>query len=155
MNQDKFYMQKALDEAGLAFLEDEVPVGAVIVHQGKIISKAHNQVEILRDPTAHAEILAITSACEFLRSKWLLGATLYVTIEPCSMCAGALILARIERLVFGAPDLKTGAFGSKFNINKLKLNHKLKVRSAVMKDDCAAILKEFFKKKRSNNNPGG
>ena len=109
----------------------------------------------LRDPTAHAEILAITSACEFLRSKWLLGATLYVTIEPCSMCAGALILARIERLVFGAPDLKTGAFGSKFNINKLKLNHKLKVRSAVMKDDCAAILKEFFKKKRSNNNPGG
>lgn len=144
------YMQKALQEAQCAFDEDEVPVGALILYEGKIIAKAHNQVERLHDPTAHAEMLAITQAADFLKSKWLHNCTLYVTIEPCAMCAGALILSRIERVVFGASDPKTGAFGSKIDINSLKLNHKIKVKKGLLEKECSRLLKDFFKAKRQN-----
>jgi len=142
------YMQKALIEARCAFKEDEVPVGAVIIHKGKIIAKAHNQVERLKDPTAHAEILAITQGAAALQSRWLNGCTLYVTVEPCLMCAGALILSRIERIVFGVSDSKTGAFGSKVNINNLGLNHRIKVKKGILEEESRQLLKSFFKAKR-------
>ena len=146
---DEIYMSEALKEARLAVKEDEVPVGCVVVHNGKIIARGHNQTERLNDPTAHAEMLALTSATNYLASKWLSSASLYVTIEPCSMCAGALVLARIKRLIFGADDPKAGACGSVFNIvNNKKLNHRIKVTKGILEEECAALLKEFFKKKR-------
>ena len=148
MKKDEIYMQKALDEAGYALDEDEVPVGAVIVHEDRVIAKSYNQMEKLKDPTAHAEMLAITQATSFLRSKWLKKCSLYVTIEPCSMCAGALILSRIDKVIFGAFDPKTGAFGSKLDINKLRLNHKIKIKSGVLERQCSRIMQEFFKRKR-------
>ena len=142
-------MQEALKEARKAFEEDEVPVGAVIVLRGKIISHGYNQVERLKDPTAHAEMLALTSAANYLGSKWLLQASIYVTIEPCSMCAGALVLSRIKNLYFGARDQKTGACGSIVNIvNHKKLNHRIKVKKGILEEECSYLLKEFFKKKR-------
>jgi len=143
-------MREALKEAAKAFAEDEVPVGAVIVSDGKIIARGHNQVERLKDPTAHAEMLALTSATNFLNTKWLNGASLYVTIEPCSMCAGALVLARIKDICFGAKDPKTGACGSAVNIirNK-KLNHRIKIKSGILEKESAILLKDFFKKKRA------
>ena len=142
-------MQEALKEAQKAFAEDEVPVGAVIVQEGKIIARGHNQIECLKDPTAHAEIIAITSAANYLGTKWLNQASLYVTIEPCSMCAGALVLARIKNLYFGACDPKTGACGSIINIvNHKKLNHRIKVTKGIFQAECSFLLKEFFKKKR-------
>jgi len=144
-------MSEALKEAQKAFDEDEVPVGAVIVHEGKIIARGHNQVERLKDPTAHAEIIAITSAANYLGTKWLSEASLYVTIEPCSMCAGALVLARIKNLCFGASDPKTGACGSVVNIvNHKKLNHRIKVSKGILEAECSYLLKEFFRKKRKN-----
>jgi tRNA(adenine34) deaminase len=143
------YMQEALKEAQEAFDKDEVPVGAVVVYEGKIIARAHNQVEMLRDPTAHAEIIALTSAANLLKTKWLNGASLYVTIEPCSMCAGALVLSRITNLYFGAKDPKAGACGSVVNIaNHKKLNHRVKVKSGILEKECGVLLKEFFKSKR-------
>jgi tRNA(adenine34) deaminase len=146
------YMQEALKEAEKAFREDEVPVGAVIVHENKIIARGHNQVERLNDPTAHAEIIAITSAANFLGTKWLNQASLYVTIEPCSMCAGALVLARLKYLYFGARDPKTGACGSVTNIvNHGKLNHRVKVSEGILKEQCSSLLKDFFRKKRKGN----
>ncbi|MFA5093487.1 MAG: tRNA adenosine(34) deaminase TadA [Candidatus Omnitrophota bacterium] len=143
------FMQEALKEARKAFSEDEVPVGAVIVHEDKIIARGHNQIERLKDPTAHAEIIAITSAANFLGTKWLNGASLYVTIEPCSMCAGALVLARIKNLYFGACDPKTGACGSVVNItNHKKLNHKITVTKGILEAECSYLLKDFFSRKR-------
>ena len=148
-----FFMQEALREAAIAFEEDEVPVGAVVVHESRVIARGRNQIERLKDPTAHAEMLALTSATNFLGTKWLNECSLYVTIEPCSMCAGALVLARIKSLYFGAKDPKTGACGSVFNIvDSAKLNHRIKVSSGILEEDCAVLLKEFFKKKRSKNN---
>ena len=145
----QYYMQEALKQAQQAFGEEEVPVGAVIVHQGKIIARGYNQVERLKDPTAHAEMIAITSAANYLGTKWLNEASLYVTIEPCSMCAGALVLARIGNLYFGASDPKTGACGSVINIvNHKKLNHQIKVASGILQEECSSILSDFFKKKR-------
>ncbi len=142
-------MQEALKEANEAFRKDEVPVGAVIVYKGRVIARAHNQVEQLKDPTAHAEMLALTCAANYLNTKWLNGVSLYVTIEPCSMCAGALVLARIKNLYFGAKDPKTGACGSVVNIiNNKRLNHRIKVTKGILEEECGAILKEFFKKKR-------
>jgi tRNA(adenine34) deaminase len=147
------FMQEALKEARQAFAEDEVPVGAVIVHKGRIIARGHNRVERLNDPTAHAEILALTSAANYLNAKWLSGAALYVTIEPCAMCAGAMVLSRIKNLYFGARDPKTGACGSIFNIvNNKKLNHRIKVEHGILKEECSSLLKEFFKKKRTGRN---
>ena len=147
---DQIYMSEALKEARLAAKEDEVPVGCVVVHNGKIIARGHNQIERLKDPTAHAEMLALTSATNYLGTKWLSSASIYVTIEPCSMCAGALVLARIKRLIFGADDPKAGACGSVINIvNNKKLNHRISVKGGILEEECAALLKEFFKKKRT------
>ena len=145
---DKHYMAEALKEACEAFDADEVPVGAVIVHNNRLIAKAHNQIKMLKDPTAHAEMIAITQAASSLGNERLLDTTVYVTTEPCAMCAGALILARVKRVVFGASDAKTGAFGSVMDLNKLKLNHKISVTKGVLGDECAAVLKEFFRNKR-------
>ena len=141
-------MQEALKEAQRAFDEDEVPVGAVIVCKGQIIGRGHNQIERLKDPTAHAEMIAITSAANYLGTKWLNGSSLYVTIEPCSMCAGAMVLARIKNLYFGASDPKTGACGSVVNIvNHNKLNHRIKVTKGIFEAECGCLLKDFFRKK--------
>jgi len=142
-------MREALREASAAFAEDEVPVGAVVVHAGVIVARGHNQIERLKDPTAHAEMLALTSAASALGSKWLQQADIYVTIEPCAMCAGALVLARIKNLYFGAADPKTGACGSVVNIvNHQKLNHRVKVTAGILEAECSSLLKEFFKEKR-------
>jgi len=147
---DSIYMSAALKEAEKAFDSDEVPVGAVIVHDGKMIARAHNQIKLLKDPTAHAEILAITQAASYLANERLINTTMYVTIEPCSMCAGALVLARVKRLVYGAGDPRTGACGSVINItDNKKLNHRIKVEKGVLEKECAGLLREFFSKKRS------
>ena len=147
---DEVYMSEALKEARKALEKEEVPVGAVVVHKGRIVARGHNQVECLKDPTAHAEMIALTSAANYLNSKWLNDASLYVTIEPCSMCAGAMVLARIKNLYFGARDPKTGACGSIANIvNHKKLNHRIKVKRGILKEECGSLLKEFFRKKRT------
>jgi tRNA(adenine34) deaminase len=146
---DTLYMQEALKQAHKALDKNEVPVGCVIVHDDKIIARAYNQVEMLNDPTAHAEMIAITQAASFLNSKWLQDCSVYVTIEPCQMCAGALVLARIKRLVFGAADPKTGAFGSVCDILKSKnINHVFEVSRGIHQAESAFIISEFFKKKR-------
>ena len=145
---DRIYMSEALKEARKAFEADEVPVGAVIVHKGRIIAKAHNQIKLLKDPTAHAEMIAITQAAAYFGNERLPETALYVTIEPCMMCAGALILARVERVCFGAPDPKTGAFGSIFDVNKKRLNHTIAVSKGILEEECAFLMQEFFKKKR-------
>jgi tRNA(adenine34) deaminase len=146
-------MKEAIRQAAMASENDEVPVGAVIVHQNKIIAKAHNQIELLKDPTAHAEMIAITQATNFLQSKWLQECTLYVTIEPCSMCAGALILSRIDRVVFGAHDEKTGACGSIINIAQhSKLNHMINISHGILQDECGALMSDFFRNKRKKKN---
>ena len=145
---DSLFMRQALKLARVAYNANEVPVGAVVICDNKVIAKGYNQVELLNDPTAHAEILAVTSAVQYLKSKWLKGCTIYVTIEPCLMCAGALVLSRIDKLVFGASDPKTGAFGSRLNINSYGLNHKIRVRKGVLKAECSRLLQEFFKTKR-------
>ncbi|MBU4376726.1 MAG: tRNA adenosine(34) deaminase TadA [Candidatus Omnitrophica bacterium] len=146
----EYYMQEALKEAVKAFRRDEVPVGAVIVHKDKIIARAHNQIVTLKDPTAHAEMIAITQAADYLRNERLINCSLYATIEPCAMCAGAAVLARIEKIIYGADDPKTGACGSVINIaSNKKLNHRIEVTGGIMREDCAGLLKDFFKKKRS------
>ena len=146
---DKIIMQEAIKLARMAAEKEEVPIGAVITHKNKIIARAHNQVETLKDPTAHAEMIAITQATNFLSSKWLQECTLYVTIEPCSMCAGALVLARLGRLCFGAEDPKTGACGSVMNIVRhQRLNHRVETSGGVLAAECGALVSEFFEKKR-------
>ncbi len=146
----EIYMLEALKEARQGAREDEVPVGCVIVYNRKIIARAHNQVERLKDPTAHAEMLALTSAANYLDTKWLSGASLYVTIEPCAMCAGAMVLARIKNLIYGAADIKTGACGSVINIvNHNSLNHRINLKRGILRQESSALLKEFFKKKRN------
>lgn len=146
---DKFYMRMAMQEATKAFEKDEVPVGAVIVQQKKVIGRAHNQVKLLKDPTAHAEMLAITQACETMEAERLPESTLYVTLEPCPMCVGAMILARIQRLVFGAREKKTGACGSVVHLlADGKWNHQFRIEEGLLEFESAALLEEFFKKKR-------
>jgi len=148
---DEIYMSEAIKEAQQAAKEDEVPVGCVIVQDRKIIARGHNQVERLGDPTAHAEMIAITSAANYLGSKWLSGASVYVTVEPCSMCSGAFVLARIKRLIYGADDPKTGACGSVTNVVDNKgLNHRIKVTRGILKEQAAELISEFFKRKRDN-----
>jgi tRNA(adenine34) deaminase len=145
-----FWMKKALDQAVLAFDQQEVPVGAVIVYQDRIIAEAYNQRESLKDPTAHAEMIAITQAAEALESWRLLDCTLYVTLEPCPMCAGAIVQARIPRVIYGTSDAKAGACHSLFQITSdIRLNHQAAVLGGVMQDDCRAILQEFFRQQRS------
>jgi len=146
MTQHEIFMEFAYKEAEKAFREEELPVGAIIVFENRIIAKGHNQVETLKDPTAHAEIIAITSAANYLSSKQLLGCSMYVTLEPCSMCAGAIVLAKIENLFFGAFDNKSGACGSVLNVtNHKSLNHKVNVTGGILDEKCGEILKEFFK----------
>ncbi len=142
-------MSEAIKEAEKAAEADDVPVGAVIVHKGRIIARAHNQIKLLKDPTAHAEMIAITQAAAYFENERLPEATLYVTIEPCMMCAGALVLARMKRVCFGASDPKTGAFGSVFDVNKKKPNHRILVTKGVLDEECAFVMREFFKKKRA------
>lgn len=144
-------MNHAIRLAQQAASEDEIPVGAIVVKHGEILGKGYNQIERLQDPTAHAEIMAITAATEVLQSKHLLGCTLYVTLEPCAMCSGAIVLSRIERLVFGALDPKTGGCGSIFNIvQNQKLNHQVDVMHGVMELDCEKLLTHYFKSKRGD-----
>ena len=142
-------MRLAIKEAENAFEKNEVPVGAVLVHKKKVIGRAHNQVRLLKDPTAHAEILSITQACEAMGAERLPETTLYVTLEPCPMCVGAMILARIERLVFGAREPKTGACGSVVHLlADGKWNHRFKIQEGLLEFESAALLQEFFKKNR-------
>ncbi len=149
---DERFMREALREAKKAFAKGEVPVGCVIVHDNILIGRGHNRTEGLQDATAHAEILAITAASENLQSWRLIDCTVYSTIEPCAMCCGALVLARVGRLVFGARDPKFGACGSIFNIPaEKKLNHQIMVTESIMEPECAAIMQEFFKTKRREN----
>ncbi len=139
------YMRIALREAEKALEIKEVPVGAVIVHEGRIIAKAHNQRELLRDPTAHAEMIAITQAASSLESWRLDNTVLYVTLEPCPMCAGAIVLARIPEIVFGAWDPKAGAGGSLMNLlQDARLNHRVRVTAGILEEQCGAILRDFF-----------
>lgn len=143
---DVHFMRQAIREAEYAYEEGEVPIGAVVVIGNKIIARAHNQVEILNDPTAHAEMLAITSACSFLGAKYLPDATLFVTIEPCHMCAGALYWSKLKRVVFGAKDLKQGY--QFFYDNKSPFHPKTQVTAGVMQDESARLIKAFFKERR-------
>ena len=146
---DERYMLEAVKEAVRAAEEGEVPVGAVIVKDGQIVARAHNRIEAARRSSAHAEMLALEAAEEALDAKWLTGATMYVTLEPCSMCAGAMVLARISRLVIGADDPKTGACGSLYNIaGGGQLNHKIEITRGVLAGECSALLKEFFRSRR-------
>ena len=147
------FMREALKEAAAAYEKDEVPVGAVIVHEGRVIARAHNQRELLNDPTAHAEMIAITQAAGALGTWRLAGATIYVTLEPCAMCAGAMVLARLDRLVYGSTDPKAGACGTLYNIPQdLRLNHRLEVVPGVMAEACGRVLTEFFAGKRGHEN---
>jgi tRNA(adenine34) deaminase len=146
---DDFYMQAALREAEQAYAEDEVPIGAVIVNQGRIIAAAHNQRETLRDPTAHAEMIAITQAAQTFESWRLEDCTLYVTLEPCPMCAGAIVQSRVRRVVYGAPDPKAGAVDTLYQLlSDARLNHRSETTAGVLGDRCAAILSRFFQEKR-------
>ena len=142
-------MQEAMKEARVAFERDEVPVGAVIVHKGQIIARAHNQIKMLKDPTAHAEMIAITQASAHFKNERLKDCSLYVTIEPCPMCAGAMVLARLENLFYATEDPKSGACGSIMNVSQHeKLNHRVKAKSGILKDESRSLIQEFFKKKR-------
>ena len=145
--QDEYWMQIALDEAQIAITEDEVPVGAVIIYNGILISKAHNRTQTLKDPTAHAEILAIREAAQILQQPRLDNCDIYVTLEPCSMCAGALVWSHIHRLVFAAYDIKSGACGSLWNLaQNPKLNHQLEITSGILAENSSNLLKQFFAK---------
>ncbi|MDR9364149.1 MAG: tRNA adenosine(34) deaminase TadA [Balneolaceae bacterium] len=143
------YMMQAFKQAEIAFEKKEVPVGAVVVHENRIVGRGYNQVEMLQDSTAHAEMIAISAACSTLQNKYLEDCTLYVTLEPCPMCAGALVWSKIKRVVFGTMDEKAGACGSVFNISSnKKLNHGVEVTQGVMEADCKFLLQEFFRSKR-------
>jgi tRNA(adenine34) deaminase len=149
LDDDSRYMQYALREAERALESGEVPVGCVIVHEGEIVGRAHNQRETLQDPTAHAEILAITQAAAHSRSWRLEGARLYVTLEPCPMCAGAIILARIAQVHFGAYDPKAGACGTLMNLlEDQRFNHQPAVFPGLLAEECGAILTRFFRRIR-------
>lgn len=148
--QHQRFMTKAIQLAEQAFEEGEVPVGAIIVHNGIIVGKGYNQVEKLGDPTAHAEMLAVSAACDTLEEKYLSDCTLYVTLEPCAMCAGALVWSKIGTIVFGASDSKAGACGSVFNIaDNKQLNHSANVIQGIMEFDCQYLLTSFFSAKRN------
>jgi tRNA(adenine34) deaminase len=150
---DERFMQAALVEAQAAESEGEVPIGAVVVLEGRIIGRGHNRVEGAQDPTAHAEIIAIGAAAQTLNTWRLDGATLYVTLEPCHMCAGAIVLSRIARLVYGARDPKAGACGSLAMVPQdLRLNHRAEVLPGVLAEDASLLLEQFFRAKRRATN---
>ena len=144
------YMLEALKEANAAAAEGEVPIGAVIVRGGEIIARAHNRTEQDKDPTSHAEILAIRAAAARLGGWRLPGCSMYVTVEPCSMCAGAIVWSRIERLYIGAMDPKAGACGSLYNIpSDSRLNHNVEIETGLMGEECSRLMKDFFRKLRT------
>lgn len=146
---DNFYMKEALREAKSALAKEEVPIGCVIVYKGEIIARAHNLREQLKDPTAHAEMIAITQAASFLESWRLEETTLYVTLEPCPMCAGALVLSRITRLVYGAKDAKGGACESHLNLPQdPHWNHQVEIKGGVLEIECGTLLSDFFRQLR-------
>jgi len=154
MTEHEQWMTLAMREAQRAFDDGEVPVGAVVVHEGRVIGRGYNQIERLQDPTAHAEMIALTAAANHLSSRRLDGCTLYVTLEPCPMCAGAVVLARVPMLVFGAYDPKAGACGTLFNIPEDgRLNHRVQVVPGVLDRESEELLKGFFGRVRSVNGP--
>ena len=149
MNKDTIYMKEALKEAEIATFEDEVPIGCVIVKDDQIISRAHNMRDKTNNPVGHAEILAIKKASEILNDWQLVNCTIYVTIEPCIMCAGAIIQSRIAKVVYGAPDNKGGAFGGSINVlDATNINHRPEVINGVLEEECSSIIKNYFKGKR-------
>lgn len=150
MTKDEFYMGKALEEAKTAYAVGEIPIGAVIIYQKKAIARAYNLRESLPCATAHAELLAIEKACRVLGRWRLSGCTLYVTCEPCPMCAGAIVNSRLDRVVYGCADPKAGAVRSLFQLaDSPLLNHRAAVTAGVRADECAALLKDFFRRKRN------
>ena len=151
---DDYFMREALRLAAKAFKSEEVPVGAVVVREGRIIGRAHNQVELLKDATAHAEMLAITQA-EAAVGDWRLNdCDLYVTKEPCAMCAGALVHVRMRRVVFGCPDERGGAAGGVVNLLQFpSLNHRCEITSGILQEECAGLLQTFFQARRRDNVP--
>ena len=149
---DERYMQAAIRQAILAEENGDVPIGCVIVYQNRIIAKGYNQREQLNDPTAHAEMIALTGAAEYIGNWRLHGCTMYVTLEPCTMCAGAMVLARMDRLVYGCADPKTGACQSLYNIvQDERLNHQLEVKAGVLNSECSELLSLFFQRRRQEN----
>jgi tRNA(adenine34) deaminase len=154
LSTDERFMRMALREADRGAREGEVPVGAVLVREGRVVARAHNRPIHLHDPSAHAEILALRRAARKLRNYRLEGCNLYVTIEPCAMCAGAIVQARLRRTVFGATDPKAGACGSALRVlNHRKLNHQVEMTRGILASECALVIQGFFRKKR--NNTGG
>jgi tRNA(adenine34) deaminase len=146
---DEYFMRLALREAARAPEHDDVPIGAVVVREGEVIGAAHNEREVRSDPTAHAELIALRDAARNLGSWRVLDAVMYVTLEPCAMCAGAIVLARIPRVVFGTIDPKAGAAGSVFNIlAEPRLNHRPQVESGLLAEECAELLRAFFAPRR-------
>ncbi len=147
--EDERWMREALTEARAASSHGDVPIGAVVVHSGRVIGAGHNEREYREDPTAHAELIALREAAEALGSWRVLDATLYVTLEPCAMCAGAIVLARVPRVVWGAPDPKAGAAGSVLDVlAEPRLNHRPATTSGILEADCAALLRGFFEARR-------
>ncbi len=140
---DEYFMKKALVEAQIAFEKGEIPVGAIVVAGNQVISKSHNLTELLNDVTAHAEMQSITAAANYLGGKYLKGCTIYVTLEPCQMCAGALYWSQIDRIVFGASDIQRG-----FRIMGTKLHPKTEIKSGVLESECAELMLRFFQEKR-------
>jgi len=146
---DRRFMQEAIELARMALDADDVPVGALVVYQGRVIGRGYNQREKLQDPTAHAEMLALTAAAEYIGHWRLEDCTLYVTLEPCPMCAGALVQGRVSRLVYGASDDKAGACGSLYDITQdPRLNHQVETVAGVMAEPCAELLHAFFRRRR-------
>jgi tRNA(adenine34) deaminase len=151
---DEYFMREALRQAQKGYAAEEVPVGAVVVREGKIIARAHNQVELLKDATAHAEMLVLTQAQAAVGDWRLTDCDLYVTKEPCAMCAGALVHTRIRRVIFGCTDPSAGAAGSVMNLLQMQfLNHRCEITSAVLQNQCAAILQNFFRQHRDEKEP--
>jgi tRNA(adenine34) deaminase len=152
IKQDERYIQIAIEQARIAEENGDVPIGAVIVCEDRIIGKAYNQREQLQDPTAHAEIIALTQAAAALENWHLNGCTIYVTLEPCPMCAGALVLSRMDRLVYGCDDPKAGACKSLYNIvQDERLNHRLEVSAGILAEQCSKLLRDFFSQRRVKN----
>ena len=145
---DEYFMREAIKEAEIAASIGEVPIGAVIVRNGEIIARGHNERETGKDATRHAEIIAIERACATLHGWRLIGCDMYVTLEPCPMCAGAAMNARLVRVIYGASDLRAGAFGSIFNLNDYPVNHKPEIVRGVLAEECLAPIQAFFKERR-------
>jgi len=146
---DEYFMRLALREAEQALQHDDVPIGAVLVHEGEVIAAAHNERELRQDPTAHAEIIALRAGARALASWRIVDSVLYVTLEPCAMCAGAIVLGRVARVVFGASDPKAGACGSVLDVlGEPRLNHRPEVLAGVLASECGALLSDFFARRR-------